>query len=161
MNLDDSRTVKLVIDLGKSRKELESDVAKLGTPVSDTMRVSETMTAHLVSDDFTVTPISPETQDLVGNGSTTWLWEIKPKTWGKLGLKLTLDAELGPANAGRHRYLQTYDKDIEVHVWPVHWRRIQDFLVAYWQWVFGSLLVPILLWVIRKFRRDPLDLTGA
>ncbi|RQY09687.1 hypothetical protein DF117_35070 [Burkholderia stagnalis] len=161
INLDDTREIVLKIDLHQSRSELEAAVSATaeGTPVSDTVAVSERMTAHLTGDDFTVTPIAPETQNISGHGTTTWVWEVKPKTWGPLQLRLTLDAELGAASAGNHRFAQTYGKAIEVKVWPVHWRRIQDFVEHNWQWLW-TVLVPVGLWLYHKRKGKPDDTVG-
>ncbi|MGF6444421.1 hypothetical protein [Paraburkholderia youngii] len=153
INLDDTPKIDLKIDLHKSKHELEQSVAGEGIPTSDTIKVSESMIAHLTSDDFTITPISPEAQSLSSTATTTWEWEIKPKTWGKLGLKLVLDAELGTGSADKKRFLQAYAKDIEVQVWPVHWRRIQDFATNNWQWLWTALLVPVAAWIYKKQKR--------
>jgi len=44
-----------------------------------------------------------------------------------------------------------------VRVWPIHWRRIETFVVHYWQWLWTAILLPVGLWFYKKHKDKGYD----
>jgi len=157
MNIDDTRKVVLELDFNKTGSELASEITEVGKKLTDTVSVAETMTAHLKGDDFTITPLAAETQSPSYTRTTTWMWEVKPKTFGTLALYLTLDADFATKEETRHWHIQTFSKEIKVKVWPASVEGAEKFVASNWQWLWTALLVPVGVWAYAWFRRKKAD----
>jgi len=81
MNIDEEAEVRLVVNPSKDEAEIRATLPE-GQITVGTIQVSQVLVARLSSNDFDVTPISPERQALDRVIDTTWIWRIKPKRAG-------------------------------------------------------------------------------
>jgi hypothetical protein len=97
------------------------------------------MEATLASEDFEVTPLSPEQQFVAAGQDTEWLWEIKPKRTGKLRLFLTLSALINVAGQNNAYKVKTFKRTLTINV--TFATRVGNFMKGTWQWLWTAVLV--------------------
>ena len=76
--------------------------------------VGTKMRGELLSDDFTITPLRPEVQQLGAKGSRSWVWEIRPSRTGELSLTLVLSVVYDEDILD----FRSFDRSIKVSVTP-------------------------------------------
>jgi hypothetical protein len=76
--------------------------------------VGTKMRGELLSDDFTVTPLRPEVQQLGAKGFRSWVWEIRPSRTGELTLTLVVSVVYD----GDILDYKSFDRSIKVSVTP-------------------------------------------
>jgi hypothetical protein len=142
----------LRLDLHQSPADLAKSITAPGTVESDTIKVSNRMTAHLSGPDFDITANTPETQAVSGIEPTTWNWTIKPKSPGQHSLYLDLDADFILDGALTPRTITTFGRTINVTVRTG--QQFTDFAKGNWQWLWATILVPIVGWLWKRRHRN-------
>jgi|GEM_PF-4137340 len=138
-------TVHFWLDPQASSQQLAADLAKVlrTTQPGDKVeageaKVSSKMRATLKGDDFTITPVTEETQPISAVERTTWAWQVTPKRPGhNLPLYLSLNVVLPQELAGRAVIDPPLDKRIDVEV--TWWWLLDTYWEKYWQWLLGGL----------------------
>jgi hypothetical protein len=126
-----------------------------GTPKIEQLPVGTKMRGELLSDDFTVTPLRPEVQQLGAKGFRSWVWEIKPSRTGELTLTLVLSVVYD----GDILDFKSFDRSIKVSVTPGY--ATTSWLSRNWGNVLGASGVTAvtavggLLAFLRRRRRTP------
>jgi hypothetical protein len=103
-----------------------------GAPKVEQLPVGTKMRGELLSDDFTVTPLRPEVQQLGAKGFRSWVWEIKPSRTGELNLTLVLSVVYD----GDILDFKSFDRSIKVSVTPA--RATSSWLSRNWDKVLGA-----------------------
>ena len=102
-----------------------------------------TLTAE--SGAFQVTSLSDEEQTVAGKEYAEWDWNVTPLRSGDHWLHLRVVAPLNIPGWGEKAYdFPAIDRSIEVQV--DRWYASKNFLRNYWQWIVGTLLLPLLAW---------------
>lgn len=94
--------------------------------------VGTKMRGELLSDDFTVTPLRPEVQQLGAKGFRSWVWEIRPSRTGELTLTLVVSVVYD----GDILDYKSFDRSIKVSVTPSY--ATGSWLSRNWDRVLGA-----------------------
>ena len=76
---------------------------------------------------------------------TTWTWSVTPLDSGKKHLHLTLVALLDINGEKTPFQIKSFEKTIEVEVSALN--ALLDFIKASWEWIMGSLIFPLIVWL--------------
>ncbi len=148
MEVGQSSTIQLLLDLAKPVEELEKMITESGVVESHEIKVSEIMEARLTGAGFQITAITPEEQPISTQATTEWKWDIKAMEKGPQRLHLTLSAIIRLQGQKLTRSLRTFDKVIEV---KVSWgKRISSFIGKNWQWLWAALIIPAVSWLWKR-----------
>jgi hypothetical protein len=171
MNVGETRTVVLVLtpDVTKAEdteKDLKKDLEKrseqsprkkLGSTTAiqtEKSQFSRFMEAKLSGQGFEVKSITPERQPVTNNQNTEWKWEVKAAASGEQTLYLAANAIFEIDGQEKVRSINTYNKVIRVATVTVPFtEKIGTFISAYWQWIVGTLIIPLLGWGATRFAK--------
>lgn len=142
MQYAEAAEVVLLLSPNLSPTELEAQLQHLGGTVTATIRISERMEAHLTGPGFAIEAITTELQAIPGSSPTRWAWAVTPTETGTLKLHLTLNAHITVAGLDTPLQITTFYRDIKVEVPFV--RRVGKFGRENWQWLWATLLVPVM-----------------
>ena len=123
LRMDESKTITLLLSQTKTPQELERELEERGGGGSnrqiftaEEIPTAQRMEARLSGKDFQIEALDSETQAIALDSSTVWRWEVKPTSWGKKRLHLTVSAVLEVQGETTNRTVTTYDKDVTVTV---------------------------------------------
>lgn len=105
------------------------------------------MKAELISENskaFEIVEIAPSLQAIGTITPVRWRWDVTPLESGKQYLHLTLIALIKVDDIETALPIRTFHKEIEVKVAASD--RFLHFLVSNWQWMIGSLILPLIIW---------------
>ena len=148
INIDSTKTIQLKLDLNKSIDELKNTINVQEEKAGAQIKVSNQMEARLTGQNFSITPLTPETQAISSNETTEWIWRVKPTAEGNQDLNLTLSAILDVNGKAIPRKVEVFVKVIEVKV--TAYQKMQLFVENNWQWLWATLVIPIAGWLWRK-----------
>ena len=148
MGIQDSATIQLKLGLNTEISDLKRLIDSEGLKEGFNIRVADRMEARLTGQNFTITAITPEEQAISRTETTSWSWEVKPRTKGKQYLHLTLTAIIGVNGKSMPRTIRTFDKAIDVEITQA--QELQSFVGQNWQWLWATLLVPIAGWICKS-----------
>jgi hypothetical protein len=171
MNVGETRTVVLVLtpDVTKAEdteKDLKKDLEKrseqsprkkLGSTTAiqtEKLKFSRFMEAKLSGQGFEVKSITPERQPVTNSQNTEWKWEVKAVASGEQTLYLAANAIFEIDGQEKVRSINTYNKVIRVATVTVPFtEKIGTFISTYWQWIVGTLIIPLLGWGVTRFAK--------
>lgn len=151
MLIDDSRVIKLLLSATKNGEELKQLFQGEGSIETSEVEIFDQMEAVLVAPEFQITKITPERQQITIDEETIWKWEIKPLKLGKQRLHLAINMIVSVGGKEQLRSVHTYEKEIEVNV--SMYTRISTFIGNNWQWLWTTILIPIVPWVWSRRRK--------
>lgn len=140
-----ARISKDVIE--KVERQITEKMKGEGPAQARSIKVSRFMTLLLVGEDFEVTPLQPDRQEIVGN-FRTWEWNIKSTSDGTKVLSLTIVTYTDEPGATTS-ISDVEDWTVEVYVTPSD--RLSGFIRDNWQWLFSAVLVPFVGWAGWRF----------
>jgi hypothetical protein len=149
LNLNDTAQIQLLLSMEQSIEDLKNSITQLGEKFGDQIRVSSQMEARLTGQNFKITPITPEVQAIASMERTEWRWEVSPTIEGSHQLHLTVTALLSVEGRDRPKAIRTFDKTIDVTGTAT--QRISKFIQGNWQWLWTVVLVPIFIWLRKKW----------
>jgi len=150
VNIDSPFIIQLMINPSLTESELSQGLTKSGVKSSDKISISKIVLARVVSSDFTITPITPESQAISNIESTEWLWEVTPKKIGIQDIELTITALVSVDGEKSQRHLKTFEKIINVEI--TNTQILKEFIKNYWQWLWTVCLTPLLALAWRKYQ---------
>jgi hypothetical protein len=152
MNIREEVDIQLLLDLEKPIDELKQWIEARGEKEGARIRVSDRMEARLTGLDFAITAIMPETTAVSRRESTEWRWKVRPLSAGPHSLHLTLSVILDVNGVPTPRVIRTFDRYIQVDVtWG---QRLDLFFERNWQWLWATVLVPIVGWLLRNRKQS-------
>jgi hypothetical protein len=154
LGYEETRTIEAVVSATHSVEQLAAQVD--GRSAGQRIQIAPAMSAKLVGIAFDIVAATPEKQPVVKGASTRWQWDIRPKkeTYDTQALTFSLWAHI-EGNGGEQDYaVLTLKHDIKVRVTPVE--RAAAFVQGNWQWLWTTLLFPVMGWIYA--RRRPLRL---
>ena len=131
-------------------EELRKSVGSGSATTSRKLQLSDVVRTRLTPDDegLVVVPLTDERQPVGTETSTEWRWRVTANRGGKRVLHLTVDAEVLVDGDRVPKTVQTLDQEIDVQVTVA--RRIGDFTVDHWEWLGGSIVLPLGIYFWRK-----------
>jgi len=153
INIDETFEIQLILDLSKTVEEIAKDITVPGTVISNDIKVSKVISARLVAPTFIITTDIPEQQALAGAEPTIWKWTLKPTIEGKQTIRLAIDAIVIVDGGKAERHIKTFEQTITVDINKP--QLITRWLKEYGQWLWTSMLLPLIIWLWRKYRHVP------
>lgn len=148
----ESAEIELLLSPRQSVEQLKDQLAEVGDREGARVGISDEMEATLAGRGFEIEAITPERQVVISNDLTRWKWDVEPTKTGTLRLHLTLTAIVDVEGERRPRTLRTFERTFTIRVsWS---ERVVGFLGANWQWLWTAIFAPVLLWVVRKRRKQ-------
>lgn len=102
---------------------------------------------------FSIQSLNTEEQFVDANSNTTWNWNVSPLKGGhnELILRATikLKTDLGETTT---RDVEVFNKQISVEASPMV--VLTNFVSNYWQWLMGTFIIPIALWLINRRKKQ-------
>ena len=128
-----------------------NDVNTKSVIVIESIRVSTVMSAELTSEkeDFNITSLSTELQDIEDNGYTEWEWHIMPLKSGKNPLKLLVKVRIADIDH-ENVYKDVVVFEREINIKANYWYSVTQFFINYWQWIVSTIVLPLLAWLYKR-----------
>jgi len=141
-NIRNDVPVKLLVSVEQSQQDLidELNASSNSYVISDNVKISKTMSASITAPDFDINIITPVRQAIT-EGTTEWIWSLRPKTSGTHHITVTLVAHVMVDGERVEKHIKTFDKTLQIEI-TTH-QKLTDFFLKYWQWLFTTLLIPI------------------
>lgn len=133
-------------------EDLTEGLRGSGVPHIEEIRVNTLMGVRLNGDNFDIKALSHEEQVVVGKGFTQWDWDVVPLDSGDQLLSLVITVRIRIPNYGEERKdYPVLDRQIKVKVNPAY--TIKNFIKSYWKWITGTILIPLIVWVVKVVRK--------
>jgi hypothetical protein len=118
--------------------------------LKDTVLVGDIMLIKLLGDDFKISSFDDEEQGVMDDDYTQWEFEVTPLKSGVRDLYLKVGMVYNVPVLGKtKKYLPVYEKQISVEVNV--WQQIAGFSVKNWQFIAGTIVIPLALWLFSQF----------
>jgi len=102
---------------------------------------------------FRITPLTQDSQAVVGDGYTPWDWSIVPLESGHHSLYLSVGTRFKLPNGEETKFEPVYQKDVSVDVDRVY--ETKQFVSGNWQWLTATLLLPLIGFMWHHWKRKP------
>jgi hypothetical protein len=145
--------VELVLSSSLSIAQLQAQLEQKEGVGSARVRISNRMEAQLTGSGFQIQALTPELQAITSEQTARWRWEVVPAEPGSHSLHLTLSALIDIAGRDTPLVVRTYDQSIEVKIAVS--QRVYGFFSNNWQWLWATVLVPIALYLWRRWKKRP------
>jgi hypothetical protein len=149
MRYGDSQSIALVaspsMDADTLSTELRNRIGGADPIEIATLQIAPLMEARLEgAPAFEVTALTPVQQPVSRSAPTEWRWTVRAAETGRHQLHLTINAVITVAGERFPRSLDVLNRDIEVEI--TAGQRISMFIGANWQWLLGTVIIPLALW---------------
>ena len=157
MQYGDSRSIALVaspsMDADTLSTELRNRIGGADPIEVATLQIAPLMEARLEgAPAFEVTALTP-VQQPVSRSATEWRWTVRAAQTGRHQLHLTINAIITVGGERYPRSLDVLKRDIDVDI--TAGQRIGMFLGTNWQWLVGTVVIPLAVWLWSKRRTQP------
>lgn len=125
--------------------KFKSEIIKL------TSKVKVALIDPMNNANFSIQSLNTEEQFVDINSNTVWKWNVIPLTAGNNSLILRATVKLISDMGETTKDVEIFQKDITVQASPM--LSIKNFVEKYWQWIFGTFLLPLSLYFY-KSRKD-------
>jgi hypothetical protein len=155
MQYGDSRSIALVaspaMDADTLSSELRNRIGRADPVEVATLQIAPLMEARLEgAPAFEVTALTPVQQPVSRSAPTEWRWTVRAAQTGRHQLHLTINAIITIGGERYPRSLDVLNRDIDVDI--TAGQRIGMFLGTNWQWLAGTVVIPIVAWLWSKRR---------
>jgi hypothetical protein len=151
LEFGDSEMIQLLLSKQESIQDLQDKIGAAGEKEGARIRISSQMQARLSGSGFGIEPVTPEIQAVSGTEATEWIWEIKPTEEGNQRLHLTLSVLLSVDGERTPRAVRTLERAIDIRV--TSYQRVYGFVANNWQWLWTTILIPLWIGTMSKFRK--------
>lgn len=138
-------------------EQLETAVNELkkititGKLLSENVRLSNNMSAKLKGDGFEISGPNDEIKAVGASSITEWKWNIKALKPNTQKITVTLYAHINLGNTSSPYRIDVFEQNIDVEVSILGY--IVNFYNKYWEFIWGTILIPLLIWLFNKIRR--------
>lgn len=152
MSVNRPQTIQVELSANATVDALRKKITAGGPLSSDRIMISDQLDVHLTGANFLIQAMTPESQPVGTLTTSHWEWRVTPTQSGAQQLELTVNAVLRIDGVEREFSIQTYNKAIDV---KVNWSNsVAAFFAANWQWLWTTLLVPVIVMAWRRFRAE-------
>jgi hypothetical protein len=157
MRFGETRTLALVaspeLDPLTLSKELRTRIGGTDPIASDTLQIAPVMEAQLEGAlAFAITPLTPLRQPVSRASPTEWRWSVRANETGTHALHLTINAVITVAGEAYPRSIDVFDRTIRVDISSS--QRIAMFLENNWQWILGTIAIPLAVWAWSQRKKE-------
>lgn len=158
MRYGDTQSIALVaspaMDADTLSTELRNRIGGADPIEIATLQIAPLMEARLEgAPAFEITALTPVQQPVSRSAATEWRWTVRAAQTGRHQLHLTINAIITVAGERYPRSLDVLNRDIEVEI--TAGQRIGMFLGANWQWLVGTVVIPLAVWLWSQRRKQP------
>ena len=125
----------------------------------ESITVSPIMSAGLLSskEDFEITSLSTDIQNIEENGYTEWEWNVSPLQGGENNLKLNVKIRIKEDGNDYYKDITVFERKIKVK--SNLGSSIKDFVFNNWEWFMGAIFIPLFqwLWLLWKRKKEEKD----
>lgn len=110
---------------------------------------------------FSINPLNTEEQFVDDTTNTIWLWNIVPLRSGENDLLLRATVNVITDLGETPRDIPIFEKKVTVQASP--FKATNQFFQDNWQWIAGTILIPLLLWGYKRIKtkkKKPVTVTG-
>lgn len=147
-NINEKVLVHLLID---TQRDPATDMVTRERLTRARVLISKIVNASLVSSGFDVAPITPTRQAISPSQPTTWVWELTPREEGTHSVHVSLNAIVTVGDDKAERSIRTFDHEVDVTITTTQW--VVRFFHNHWEWLFGTILIPIIGVAWARYRR--------
>ena len=116
------------------------------------IKVSTSMKVQLHGEPyFDVKPLTDEEQLISKTGFTEWKFTVIPLQGGKWPLHLTVTAVVHAADREKVKNLEVLDEQVTVQVSAME--VVEAFIGNNWQWLIGTIFIPVGAWLLPKLKK--------
>ena len=135
-------------------KDIPIDNSEKSVITIESIRVSTIMSASLTSehDDFSISGLSTEVQDVEKWGYTEWEWRVTPLRAGERPLKLIVKIRIKNEQGEFFKDIVVFEKNLKVQSNLPY--DIKQFFLSYWQWMLSTVIFPAIVWFYKKKKAD-------
>jgi hypothetical protein len=149
MGFGESRIIALVaspkMDAATLSSELRGRIGGVDPIEVQKLQVAPLMEAQLEgAPAFEITALTPARQPVSRATPTEWRWNARARESGTHALHLTINAIITVDGERFPRSLDVLNREIEVEITAP--QRIALFVQANWQWLAGTIVIPMALW---------------
>jgi hypothetical protein len=123
-------------------EELHHALKGSGAPQEEIIKVGHLMTVRLSGDGFTINSLNGEEQVITNAEYTVWAWDVTPQKSGNQTLYLHVTVRLRLPHGEERKDHPVMEREIKISIRPFY--SLGIFIVKYWQWIIGTLLIPLL-----------------
>lgn len=157
MQFHESRTIALIaspqLDPSALSQELRRRIGRNDPVAVQGVQIAPLMEAQLVGEPaFDMTPLTPPRQPVSRAAPTEWRWTVRAMEDGRHILNLTINAVVTVDNERFPRSLNVLNRDIDVYITAP--QRIGMFLSGNWQWLVGTIVIPLVVWLWTNRRKQ-------
>jgi len=147
------RLVELLLSPSLSISQLQAQLEEKVGAESARVRISNRMEAQLTGSGFAIEATTPGLQAITSGQASRWKWEVVPTEHGRQRLHLVLSAHIDVATRDTPFVVRTFDRMIEVEITVA--QRLSGFVQKNWQWLWAAVLVPIVGYLWRRWKKRP------
>jgi hypothetical protein len=141
---------KVVVRVSKSTihiyENLNGEIINAVIPVTETMEVRLVDPSSSDNKMFDIIAANSGEQIIENNESyTEWIWSVTPLTAGKGTLKIIVSIIQG---SGKKEIV--YEDEVVVQIDLL--KQLKFFFNKYWQWLFGTIIIPFAIWLYNSRR---------
>jgi hypothetical protein len=156
MRYGDSESIALVasptMDAESLSTELRRRIGDVDPIEVATLQIAPLMEARLEgAPAFDITPLTPVQQPVSRSSPTEWRWTARALQSGRHQLHLTINAIITVGGERYPRSLDVLNRDIDVDITAAE--RVSMFLGTNWQWLLGTVVIPLGLWFWTRNRQ--------
>lgn len=157
MQFHESRTIALIasaqLDPATLSQELRQRIGGNDPVAVQGMQIAPLMEAQLVgAPAFEIAALTPTRQPVSRSASTEWRWTVRAAETGRHSLNLTINAVVTVNNENFPRSLNVLNRDIDVYITAP--QRVGMFLSGNWQWLVGTVVIPLAVWLWTNRRKQ-------
>jgi hypothetical protein len=123
-------------------EELHHALRGSGAPQEEIIKVGHLMTVRMSGDGFTINPLNGEGQVITNSEYTGWSWDVTPQKSGNQTLHLHVTVRLRLPFGEERKDHPVMEREIKVKIRPFY--SVSVFIAKYWQWIIGTLLIPLI-----------------
>lgn len=157
MQFHETRAVALIasaqLDPSTLSQELRRRIGGNDPVAVQGVQMAPLMEAQLVgAPAFDVMAVGPTRQAVSRAAPTEWRWTVRAAETGRHSLNLTINAVVTVDNERFPRSLNVLNRDIEVYITAP--QRVGMFLSGNWQWLLGTIVIPLAVWFWTNRRKQ-------
>jgi hypothetical protein len=157
MRFGESRVIALVaspeLDAATLSGELRERIGDADPIEVAALQIAPLMEARLEgAPAFEVSALTPPRQPVSRAAPTEWRWTVRAAQTGTHALHLTINAVLMIGGESYERSIDVLNRDIEVNITAT--QRIGMLLESNWQWLAGTVLIPLGAWLWNQRRKQ-------
>jgi hypothetical protein len=137
-------------DARVAESQLRAGLKGRGIPETDKLEVASLMRVTLISNpkDFDIDSLSSADQYMRPRTVARWDFHATPLRGGTRTLRILVSMRVKVEGKDEVIDLPSYERDVFVAVAPFH--TTSKFISKNWQWVAGTVLIPLLAWAVTK-----------